>query len=109
MMSARLSMIEKMLAQGSRDPFVWYAKAMELRVLGRIQEALEAYQSVIREFPDYVPAYLMAAQVALEVNADEIAKGLLQTGRAIAIEQADQHAASEMDALFSARLGSPNP
>ena len=41
-MSKRLEMIEKMIAAGSADPFVFYGRAMELKSLGRLDDALEA-------------------------------------------------------------------
>ena len=59
-------MIEKMIAAGSKDPFHWYARAMELRTLGRLPDTLTAFADVRERFADYVPAYLMAAQVAID-------------------------------------------
>ncbi|MCA9616729.1 MAG: hypothetical protein KC586_28415, partial [Myxococcales bacterium] len=64
--SKRLALFDQMIAKGSEDPFVHYARAMELRSLGRKEDALEAFDGVAARFPTYVPTYLMAAQVCGE-------------------------------------------
>ena len=102
-MSKRLELFDKLLAQGSRDPFHHYARAMELRSLGREAEALSALSELIQSFPDYVPSYLMAAQLA--VGAGDVAgagtfcdQGLLAARRA-----GNDHAEGEL-AEFRASL-----
>ena len=69
-MSKRLEVIERTLQAGSKDPFVWYARAMELRSLGRLEDAAQAFTEVAEKFPDYVPTYLMAAQVTCPDSPD---------------------------------------
>ena len=59
-MSKRLEMLEQVLAKGSTDPFHHYAHAMELRSVGRKDDALAAFGKVAERFADYVPTYLMA-------------------------------------------------
>lgn len=100
-MSKRLEAIEKMLAAGSRDPFVWYAKAMELRSMGETRRALEAYGDVRREFPTYVPVYLMGGQVAVELGERETAREWLETGMGVARAVFDEKASGEMASLLA--------
>jgi hypothetical protein len=95
-MSPRLAMLEKLIAAGSTDPFVHYAHAMELRTLGRAEDALAAFVAVRDRFPDYVPAYLMAGQVAIDLGLRERARELLGQGLVIARQAADGHAESEL-------------
>jgi tetratricopeptide (TPR) repeat protein len=92
-MSKRLSMLEAMIAKGSTDPFVHYARAMELRSLGRRDEALEAFGALAGAHPAYVPTYLMAGQVATELRRLDEARRFFERG----IEQA--RAAGESKAL----------
>jgi hypothetical protein len=99
-MSKRLEMIEAMIAKGSTDPFHHYARAMELRTLGRKDEALAAFAEVREKFSDYVPTYLMAAQVAIELGRVELAREWLGNGIAAAGRTRDAHALSEMEALL---------
>lgn len=99
-MSKRLEMLEAMLAKGSKDPFVHYARCMELRTLGRLDEALAAFGDVAQSFPTYVPTYLMAGQVAAELDQEGVARGYLERGVEAAEAASDGHAASELRAAL---------
>ena len=99
-MSKRLEMISLVIQKGSRDPFHWYARAMELRSLGRLDEALEAYRDVRREFPNYVPTFLMEAQVATEIGDTAAARDVLGLGIRLACSLGEDKAAGEMDSLL---------
>ncbi len=100
-MSDRLAMIEKMIAAGSEEPFHHYARAMELRSLDRLDEALVAFGEVRDRFGDYVPTYLMGAQVALELDLDEDAVAWLEAGIAKAEQAGDGHAEGELSQLLA--------
>ena len=100
-MSDRLRMIESLLERGSDDPFHFYARAMELRSLERLEEAQGAFMELRERFPDYVPTYLMAAQVALELDRDEDAKELGEAGVEAARRAGDSHAAREIEQLLA--------
>lgn len=99
-MSKRLEMLAAMLDKGSEDPFVHYARAMELRTLGRLQDALAAYGEVALQFPAYVPTYLMAGQVAAELDEIDLARGYLERGLRAAEDASDGHASSELRAAL---------
>lgn len=99
-MSSRLEMIEKMLASGTLEPFHWYARAMELRSLGRLEEALGAYEDVRTRFRDYIPTYLMAAQVAQELELDADARAWAEAGVVEAEAKGDAHAVRELEQLL---------
>jgi len=100
-MSKRLEMIEKVIAAGSKDPFHHYARAMELRSLERVTDALAAFDQVSSDFPGYVPTYLMAAQIALEIADLPRAKQYAEAGIARARAAGDDHALSELEALLA--------
>ena len=95
-MTKRLEMIEQMIANGSRDPFVHYARAMELRSLGRLEESLEAYEKVAKEFPEYVPTYLIAGQVAEELERQDLARRYYDAGLERAAAAGDTKALGEL-------------
>lgn len=101
-MSKRLEMLETIIAGGSTDPFVYYARGLELRSLGRVPEAAEALGAVIERFPDYVPSYLMAGQVAEELGDLELARGRYAAGGEVAREAGDAHAVGELGAALDA-------
>jgi predicted Zn-dependent protease len=95
-MSARLDMLEKLIGKGSEDPFVHYARAMELRSLGRSAEALQAFRDLRERFPAYVPTYLMAGQIALELSEPDSARQFLEQGIVRARQAGDSHAEAEL-------------
>ncbi|HEY8430474.1 MAG TPA: tetratricopeptide repeat protein [Sandaracinaceae bacterium] len=100
MSEGRLAMLEKLIAQGSTDPFHWYARAMELRSLDRLEAALAAFAEVRERFPDYVPTYLMAAQVAQELDRSDEARTWCEQGLEKAQAKGDAHAARELSQLL---------
>jgi hypothetical protein len=94
-------MLEQLIARGSSDPFVHYARAMELRTLGRSADALSAFDDVFARFPSYVPSYLMAGQLAIELADYDRARDILTRGVAAARTAGDDHALSELSAALS--------
>lgn len=99
-MSDRLALLEKMIEGGSTDPFHHYARAMELRSLGRLEDALAAYADVAERFEDYVPTYLMAAQVAEELDREDEAREFCSRGLKQAQAKGDGHATAELQQLL---------
>lgn len=100
MSEARLAFIEKMIAAGSTDPLHYYARAMELRSLERLEDALGAFGEVRERFADYVPTYLMAAQVAQELDREDEARAWCEQGLEKARAKGDDHAARELAQLL---------
>jgi len=96
----RLSMLKKMVEAGSKDPFHWYALAMEHRSLGHLEDALAGYADVKARFPDYVPTYLMAGQVAAELERPEDARTWLSEGLVAAKKASDGKALTEIQQLL---------
>lgn len=99
-MSKRLLMLEQMIEKGSTDPFHHYAHAMELRSLGRGQDALVAFARVRDRFTDYVPTYLMAGQLAIELGDEAGARMWLSTGIQKAQATGNDHALSELQSAL---------
>lgn len=90
-----------MIAKGSRDPFVFYARAMELKSLGRNDDALQAFRDCARDFASYVPTYLMGGQLALELGRNDDARDFLSRGIERARATGDTHALSEMESVLA--------
>jgi hypothetical protein len=94
-------MLQNLITRGAKDPFVHYAHAMELRGLGRAEEALAAFDAVRQRFPEYVPTYLMAGQLAAELSAHARAREFLTAGLAAAKAAGDDHATSELSSALA--------
>lgn len=99
-MSKRLELFEKLIAGGSSDPFHHYGRAMELRSLGRREDALSAFAALAEQSPEYVPSYLMAAQLAAELGDAGRARELASRGVDAARREGNEHAQSELTALL---------
>lgn len=102
MSTDRLAMLEKLIAGGSDDPFVWYARAMALRSRGDLDAALDAYADVARRYEAYVPTYLMAGQVAEELGRTAQARGWFERGIKAATAAGDAHARGELEQALAA-------
>jgi hypothetical protein len=98
----RRQMLEKLIAQGTRDPFVRYARALELRAEGLAEEALSALSEVRALHPEYVPTFLMAGQIALSLERSEHAREWLVAGIEVAKAARDEHARSELQSALDA-------
>jgi tetratricopeptide (TPR) repeat protein len=101
----RLAMLEAVIARGTDDPFPHYARALELRSLGRLDDALAAFVDVEKRFPGYVPTFLMAGQVAEQLDRPAEARGWLERGVERARTAGDAHALSELEQALAALAG----
>ena len=95
-MNKRLELFDKLIAQGSEDPFHHYGRAMELRSLERYDDAYEALCQLAERSPEYVPTYLIAAQLADQLGKPDETRDLLERGMARAKTAGDEHALSEL-------------
>ncbi len=100
-MSKRLELFDKLIANGSSDPFHFYGRAMELRSLGRNEDALKAFQELTDKNAGYIPSYLMAAQVAQGLGRIDEAREVTERGIAVAKRESHDHALSELTALLT--------
>ena len=99
-MADRLAMLDAVIAKGSEDPFVFYARAMEFRSRGEKESALEAFDALASRFADYVPTYLMAAQVCAELQNEGAAREWCERGLIKAKAASDGHAAGELQGFL---------
>ena len=97
----RRQMLEEFVAKKPDDAFSRYGLAMECMNGGDTGAADGHFRELLSRNADYVPAYLMYAQMlSRESRADE-ARTVLSTGIAAADKNGDQHARSEMESLLS--------
>ena len=99
-MSNRLAQLLDFLAKDPKDPFIYYGLALEYRSMGNRQEALAYFNTLIGDFPDYIPTYLMLAQLLQEMNQKEEAIATLERGIVQGKAAKESHAVSEMNELL---------
>jgi thioredoxin-like negative regulator of GroEL len=97
----RRQMLEEFVAQKPDDAFSRYGLAMECMNSGDPAAADTHFRALLDRSADYIPAYLMYAQLLARESRLAEAKQVLSTGIAAASRKGDQHARSEMEALLS--------
>jgi Tfp pilus assembly protein PilF len=98
---SRRQTLEAFVAQKPDDAFSRYGLAMECMNSGDIPAAESNFRELLQRNSDYVPAYLMFAQMLAKASRPEDAREVLTTGIAAAAEAGNGHARSEMEAFLS--------
>jgi hypothetical protein len=99
-MPSRRELLERLLADDPRDPFLRYGLAMEWGREGNDSKLVEGLLELAKDSPEYIPGYFHGAQGLLRLGRTEEAKQLLERGIAQALRAGDQHAAEEMQGLL---------
>ena len=73
----KLAMLRSFCEKAPGDPFPRYGVAMELRRGGDLAGAVAAFAAMAKDFPDYVPQYLMAGQTLREMGDVPAARAVL--------------------------------
>ena len=100
-MPSRLELLERMVAQGPKDPFPYYGLALEYRSASRNEDALRAFADLRARFPDYVPQYLMAGQLSLQQGLAKEAREWFEAGIQAARSKGDGHALGELQSALA--------
>ncbi|GAC1616031.1 MAG: hypothetical protein NVS9B13_00920 [Candidatus Acidiferrum sp.] len=96
----RRQMLEEFVAKNPGDAFSRYGLAMECMNGGDSAAADAQFRALLGLNADYVPAYLMYAQMLARESRTAEAKQVLATGIAAAVKMGDQHARSELEGLL---------
>lgn len=93
---SRLENIQKIVDQSPNDPFARYGLALELKNGGRADDAHAQFEELERRHPDYVPQFLMHANLLKEMGRTDDAKSCLSRGISAAQKTRNAHALGEM-------------
>ena len=80
----RLAAFQKFVAAKPDDPFTRYGLAMQLRSMGRDEDAVSVFRELGRRAPDYVPTWMMLGQALEGLGRDGEAAQAYQDGIASA-------------------------
>jgi len=97
----RRELLENFVAQKPDDAFSRYGLAMECLNSGDTVAAETQFRELLTRNADYVPAYLMFAQMLVKELRQEEAREVLNTGITAASQAGNGHALSEMESLLS--------
>ena len=95
MNSQRLKLLQEYLKSDPNDPFNLYAIATEYRNEAP-QKALEYFEQLLTQHPDYLPTYYHAANLYAELGKDSSAEEIYNKGIALAKLQGNSLALREL-------------
>jgi len=101
-MSPRLDALLEIVKTRPHDPFPHYGLALEYKSLGRRDDAAQAFRELLKNHPNYVPGYLQAGMMFMEVGLHDEARQALEQGAQVAAQYGDGHARSEILAALDA-------
>ena len=97
----KIAGLKKVLALDPKNSFARYGIAMELAGRGETGAALEEFDKLLANDPDYTAGYFMSAQTLASVGRKQEAIGRLKIGIGCAARSSNSHALSEMQAMLS--------
>lgn len=96
----RLDRLREMLAADPTDPFLHYGIAMEHLAAEDWAMALDVFELLHTQFPQYIPTYYHYGKLLFETGRAGDAHALLQEGIKIAQQAGERHALGELRMLL---------
>ena len=105
MSSTRLEQLRAMLAEEPNDAFIRYAIALELKRAGKMEEAVNDLQMLLKEDPKYIACYYQLAVTLIDIGRAEDAMLVCEAGSLQCITTGDRKARAELLELKKAIAG----
>ncbi len=96
----KIAGLKEILTLDPKSSFARYGIAMELVKRGEIAEALQEFDTLIANDPDYTAGYFMAAQTLAKAERNAEAIQRLKAGIACAARTGNRHALGEMQSML---------
>jgi tetratricopeptide (TPR) repeat protein len=100
-MANRLESLLELHKKDSKDSFVIYGIALEYVSKKNFSEAEKYFGKLLKQNPEYVPAYMQFGILKSNLNKKEEAIKIFNDGITIANKIGDKHAANEMEELLN--------
>ena len=105
MQTARLEKLLEFIKSEPEDPFLKYALATEYLHINQTDKALGYYEDLINNHPNYTGTYYHLGKLYEALNRKDDALKTYETGIKITREQRDNHALSELQAVYNELSG----
>ncbi len=105
MQSSRLDKLLEFFQNEPEDAFLQYALATEYLRLNETDKALYYYENLVNKHPDYVGTYYHLGKLYEALNRKPDAINIYEKGMEIAKKQCDNHAFSELQAVYREATG----
>lgn len=100
-MSSRLEILQGMLSQDPANTFARYGLAMELANQGKYAEAVQQFEELIQNKPDYCAAYFHGGQTLEKAGEVEKAAAMYRRGIDAARQAGDTHTRMELEGALA--------
>lgn len=100
MASNRLETLKSMVAQDPSSTFARYGLAMEYVNLGRLDEAVEEFRSLLGSNPDYAAGYYHGGRTLERMGKIDEARAMYEKGIEVTARTGDGHTRSELQAAL---------
>ncbi len=100
MASNRLETLKNMVAQDPASAFARYGLAMEYVNLGRFDEAMDEFHSLLGSNPDYAAGYFHAGRTLERIGNIDEARTIYEKGIEVTTRTGDAHTRSELQAAL---------
>jgi tetratricopeptide (TPR) repeat protein len=105
MQSNRLEKLLEFLQNEPEDEFLLYALATEYLRLNETDKALQYYENLVNNHPDYVGTYYHLGKLYEALNRKPNAISTYEKGMEVAKRKRDNHAFSELQAVYREATG----
>ena len=102
---SRLDKLLEFIKNEPEDEFLKYALATEYLRLNQTDKALGYYEDLVTNHPNYVGTYYHLGKLYEALNRKPDAEATYQKGMKVAREKRDNHAFSELQAVYNALAG----
>ena len=96
----RLEALKEIVESSPKDSFARYGLAMEFASRGFNAEALQQFDLLLENDPEYTAGYLMSAQILAEQGRSAEAATRLKLGVECAAREGNSHAVSKMQTML---------
>jgi tetratricopeptide (TPR) repeat protein len=105
MQISRLEKLLEFIKSEPEDPFLKYALATEYLRINQTDKALEYYEDLVNNHPAYTGTYYHLGKLYEALGRKDDALKTYETGIKITREQRDNHALSELQAVYNELSG----
>ena len=92
----RLEQLQAFLADSPNDSFILFAIAKEYEGMGNQQKALEYYENLRQNAPEYIGTYYHLGKLLEQLEQPAQAFATYKVGMEVARKAGDQHSLSEL-------------
>lgn len=96
----KIARLREILALDAKNSFARYGIAIELAARGEIDAALQEFDALLANDPEYTAGYYMSAQTLSRAGRIAESAERLKAGIACAARNGNRHALSEMQAML---------